>query len=64
MRLQEMELNFGHTDGRTDRRTEGWTDKRGSQNSYLDALFLTCLQAETAEFQKLWIKKHFLHCPL
>ena len=31
-----MELNFGHTDGRTDKRTDGWTDKRGSRNSYLD----------------------------
>ena len=27
-----MELVFGHTDGRTD----GWTDKCGSRNSYLD----------------------------
>ena len=43
MRLQETELNFGHTNGRTDKRTDGrtngWTDKRGSQNSYLDLVY-------------------------
>ena len=42
MRLQEMELIFGHTDGRTDGRnhgtTDGWTDRRGSWNNYLDVI--------------------------
>ena len=31
-----MELVFGHTDGRTD--GTGWTDGRGSQNSYSDVM--------------------------
>ena len=36
-----MELVFGNTDGRTDERTaDGRTDRRGSQNSYLDFLIL------------------------
>ena len=25
-------------DGRNDRMTDGWTDKRGSRNSYLDVI--------------------------
>ncbi len=34
-----MELDFGHTeDG--GRKTDGWTDRRGSQNIYLDAVAL------------------------
>ena len=36
IRLQEVELDFGHTDGTTDARNHEWTDKRGSRNSYLD----------------------------
>ena len=37
IRLQEVELDFGHTeDGR---QTDGWTDRRGSRNSYLDTIF-------------------------
>ena len=31
-----MELVFEHTNGRMEPRTDGWTDKRGSRNSYLD----------------------------
>ena len=33
-----MELIFGHTHthGWMDKRTDGWTDRHGSQNSYLD----------------------------
>ena len=40
LRLQGVELDFGLTeDGR--RKTEhGWTDGRGSQNSYLDIVKL------------------------
>ena len=40
VRLQEVELDFGHTeDG--GRKTElGWTDRRGSRNSYLDWLIV------------------------
>ena len=45
--LAGIEVSFwvdgtGRTDGRTDERTNaGWTDKRGSRNSYLDALLLS-----------------------
>ena len=31
-----MELVFGHMDGRNHGRMDGWTDRRGSRNSYLD----------------------------
>ena len=35
IKLQKIELVFGHTDERTNERTDRWTDGRGSQNSYL-----------------------------
>ena len=31
-----MDIVSGHTNGRMNERTDGWTDRRGSQNSYLD----------------------------
>ena len=37
-----MELIFGHTDGRMD----GWTDKHGSRNSYLDKAKKNCCHAK------------------
>ena len=38
IRLQELKLVFGRTEPepRTDQRTDGWTDRHGSQNSNLD----------------------------
>ena len=39
--MQEMDFMFRDTHEQTDGRTNGWTDRRGSQNSYLDLLFLT-----------------------
>ena len=43
--LKELELVFGHTDGQTD--SSGRTDRRGSQNSYLDtAISIFFLQNE------------------
>ena len=37
IRLQVLKLVFGRTEERTDGRTDaGWTDGRGSRNSYLD----------------------------
>ena len=38
IRLQELELVFGHTYVRTDVRTDGWTDRRDVGNSILDFL--------------------------
>ena len=52
-----MELIFGHTHTRTDGRTDGWTDKRGSRNSYLDVvnhLIIYCLKYE--KFQNFFCK--------
>ena len=31
-----MELDFGHTEHGTQKTEDGWTDGRGSRNSYLD----------------------------
>ena len=43
-KLVGIEVRFGRTEleprteGRTDERTNRWTDRRGSQNSYLDVI--------------------------
>ena len=36
IRLQELELVFGHTDAWTDGGTDGWTHRRDVANSILD----------------------------
>ena len=38
--LAGIEVSFGRTEpnGRTDGRTNGWTDRRESRNSYLDVV--------------------------
>ena len=47
IKLQKIELVFGHTDEWTDGRTNGWTDKRGSRNSYLDYCIMRLLSHTT-----------------
>ena len=39
-KLTEIEVRFGRTEPRTEPRNHGtgWTDKRGSRNSYLDSV--------------------------
>ena len=43
--LAGIEVRFGRTepDGRTEPRNDGWTDRRGSRNSYLDIFFATAV---------------------
>ena len=36
IRLQELKLVFGGTEPEPEPRTDGWTDRCGSRNSYLD----------------------------
>ena len=42
--LAGIEVRFGHTElePRSDRQNHGWTDRRGSRNSYLDRSFASC----------------------
>ena len=54
IRLQELELVFGQTDGRTDARTNGWTDRRDVGNSILDLL------VKSVKRGKSFFKVHFL----
>ena len=53
--LAGIEVNFwADGTGRTDERTDGWTDKRRSQNSYLDSYIPLCpfdeIQLQLSQF--------------
>ena len=46
IREQELDLVFGHTQGRMEPWNHGWTDRSGSRNSYLDMTFFMFIQVK------------------
>ena len=46
IRLQELELVFGHTDN-GQRTTDGWTDRRDIANSILDLILTVSVESSS-----------------